>query len=286
MTETSVARTGPTPSPAQSPKQSKNPNEMTFLEHLEALRWHIIRSLAAIVLVGIGVFIAKDFVFGMVILGPTQQSFLTYQFICDLSEAMCFYPEGLEIITRDLAEQFLSHIKVSIWIGLIVAFPYVFWEFWRFIKPGLYENERKVSRGVVFVCSALFIMGVLFGYFVIAPFAVTFLSTYSVSENVLNTTTLTSLVNSMTMFTIPTGIVFELPVVVYFLSKLGLVTANGMKKYRKHAAVVILIMAAIITPPDVITQFLIGIPLYFLFEVSILIAARVEKKQKEADEGN
>ena len=286
MTETSVARTGPTPPPSTPPAQSKDPNEMTFLEHLEALRWHIIRSLAAIVLVGIGVFLAKGFVFGKVILGPTEQSFLTYRFICGLSETMCFYPQGLEIITRDLAEQFLSHIKVSIWIGLVVAFPYVFWEFWRFVKPGLYDNERKVSRGVVFVCSMLFITGVLFGYFVIAPFAVTFLSTYSVSENVLNTTTLTSLVNSMTMFTIPTGIIFELPIVVYFLSKLGIVTANGMKKYRKHAAVVILIMAAIITPPDVITQFLIGIPLYFLFEVSIVIAARVEKKQKEADEGN
>ena len=256
---------------------------MTFLEHLEALRWHILRSLVAVVVVAIGVFLAKDFVFDVVLLGPTKRSFFTYQFICDLSETMCFYPRKLEIITRDLAEQFISHIKVSFWLGIIVAFPYIFWEIWRFVKPGLYETEKKVSKGVVFTCSSLFITGVLFGYFVIAAFAVTFLSKYEVSPDILNTTTLTSLVNWMTMVTIPVGILFELPVVVYFLAKLGLVTAAAMKGYRKHAVVVILILAAIITPPDVITQFLIGLPLYVLFEVSIVIAARIEKKEKKKE---
>lgn len=283
MTETSVARKG-TVIPQPTPQ--KDPNEMTFLEHLEALRWHIIRSLAAIVVVAIGVFLAKTFVFDTVILGPTKESFFTYQFICNLSETLCFYPRKLDIITRDLAEQFLSHIKVSFWLGLVVAFPYVFWEIWRFVKPGLYDDERKVSRGVVFTCSSLFITGVLFGYFIIAPFAVTFLSKYQVSPDVLNTTTLTSLVNWMTMVTIPVGLLFELPIVVYFLSKIGLITAKTMKGYRKHAVVVILILAAIITPPDVITQFLIGLPLYMLFEVSIVIAARVEKKQKLKEGSN
>lgn len=263
--------------------KKKHPDEMTFLEHLEALRWHIIRALVAIVVVGAGIFLAKDLVFDRIILGPTKQSFVTYQWICGLSEKMCFYPEGLEIITRDISEQFISHIKVSIWLGLIVAFPYVFYEFWRFIKPGLYDKERKAARGVVFICSTLFLCGVLFGYFIVSAFAVTFLSSYSVSPDILNTTTLTSLVNSMTMFTIPTGIIFELPVVVYFLAKVGIVTASFLRRYRRHALVVILIMAAIITPPDVITQFLIGLPLYLLFEVSILIAKRVERKQREAD---
>ena len=269
--------------PLKAGTNGKKANEMSFLEHLEALRWHIIRALAAIVLVGIGVFVAKDFVFDQVILGPTKSTFLTYQWFCSISEKICFYPEGLEIITRDISEQFLSHIKVSIWIGLVVAFPYVFYEFWRFVKPGLHDVERKAARGIVLICSMLFIFGVLFGYFIISPFAVTFLSSYSVSADVENTTTLSSLVGSMTMFTIPTGIVFELPIVVYFLAKVGLITAAFMRQYRKHAFVIILILAAIITPPDVITQFLIGVPLYLLFEVSILVAKRVEKNQKKRD---
>jgi sec-independent protein translocase protein TatC len=249
--------------------------EMSFLDHLEQLRWHIIRSLLGIVVIGIAVFLAKDLVFDHIILGPTKDSFLTYQLLCSLGEFICMKPgTTLEIITRDIGEQFITHIKSSFWIGLIVAFPYVFWEFWRFVKPGLYENERKAAGGMVFTCSALFIAGVLFGYFIISPFAVSFLSAYSVSPDVQNTTTLSSFVNYMTMFTIPTGLVFELPIVIYFLAKIGLVTPQFLKTYRKHAIVIIFIAASIITPPDVITQFLIAIPLFFLYEVSIVIARR------------
>ena len=249
--------------------------EMSFLDHLEHLRWHIIRSLVSIVRVGIGVFLAANIVFDRIILGPTKDSFLTYQLLCGLGDFLCLKPgTTLDIITRDIGEQFITHIKSSFWIGLIVAFPYVFWEFWRSVKPGLYENERKAAGGMVFICSALFITGVLFGYFVISPFAVSFLSSYSVSPDILNTTTLSSFVNYMTMFTIPTGLVFELPIVVYFLAKIGLVTPEFMKMYRKHAIVIIFIAASIITPPDVITQFLIAIPLFILYEVSIIIARR------------
>lgn len=285
MTEKSVARsTGATPVPEGESK--KSPDEMSFLEHLEALRWHIIRALGSIMVVGVGAFMAKEFIFDVILLGPTKSTFITYRWFCSISEKICFYPEGLEIITRNISEQFLSHIKVSIWLGLIVAFPYIFYEFWKFVKPGLYNTEQKATKGVVFICSMLFISGILFGYFVISPFAVTFLSSYSVSSDILNTTTLTSLVNSMTMFTIPTGIIFELPIVIYFLAKVGLITSADMKKYRKHAAVMILILAAIITPPDVITQFLIGLPLYMLFETGIIIAKRVEKNQAKENGGN
>ena len=266
--------------------EGKKPDEMSFLEHLEELRWHIIRALASIVVVAIGVFLAKTLVFDKIILGPTDQAFPTYRFFCKLGERFCFYPEGLQIITRDISEQFLCHIKVSIWLGLIVAFPYVFWEFWRFVKPGLYDKERKAARGVVLICSMLFLIGVLFGYFVISPFAITFLSSYSVSDKVANTTTLNTLVNSMTMFTIPTGLVFELPIVIYFLAKVGLVSSAFLKTYRKHAIVIILIVAAIITPPDVITQLLISVPLYSLYEVGIMIARRVEAKQKLAEQND
>jgi sec-independent protein translocase protein TatC len=266
----------------QSP--DKHPDEMSFLEHLEELRWHIIRALISIIVVAIAVFMAKDLVFDKIILGPTDQDFATYRFFCQFGGKWCFHPEGLEIITRDISEQFLSHIKVSVWLGLIVAFPYVFWEFWRFIKPGLYVKERRAARGVVLICSLLFLTGVLFGYFIISPFAITFLSSYSVSDKIANTTTLSTLVNSMTMFTIPTGLVFELPIVVYFLAKIGLVSSAFLKTYRRHAIVVILIVAAIITPPDVITQLLVTIPLYSLYEVGIVIARRVEAKQKLAEQ--
>lgn len=263
----------------------KNQEEMSFLEHLEALRWHIIRALGAIVIIAVGVFMAKDFVFGSVILGPTKPDFVTYRFFCGLLDSLCFHPDGLEIINRDLQENFINHLKVSFWLGLVVAFPYVFYEFWKFIKPGLYAKEIKAARGIVFICSALFMIGVAFGYFVISAFAVTFLSSYELDETIKSTVTLSSLVNSMTMFTLPVGIIFELPVVAYFLAKIGLITPTFMRQYRKHAFVVILIMAAVLTPPDMITQLLIAGPLYLLYEASIMICARVYKKlQKEEKE--
>jgi len=184
---------------------------------------------------------------------------------------------------RELGEQFFTHLKVSIWLGIIISFPYIFWEMWRFIKPGLYAKEQKAARGIVFVCSFLFLLGVLFGYYVISPFAITFLAGYSIATEVVSSPTLSSYVNYMTMFTVPTGIIFELPVVVYFLSRIGLVTPEFMKKYRRHAVIVILIFAAIITPPDVITQFLIGIPVFILYEISIHISRRAAKKYNSDD---
>ncbi|MFT5385639.1 MAG: sec-independent protein translocase protein TatC [Saprospiraceae bacterium] len=167
-------------------------------------------------------------------------------------------------------------------MGIVFGFPYIFWEFWRFIKPGLYPDEKKAARGVVFVCSFLFITGVCFGYFIISPFAITFLVGYDLGA--ISTPSLASYVDYMTMFTLPVGIVFELPVVVYFLTKIGLVTPSFLKSYRKHAFVIIIILAAVITPPDVITQFLVGIPLYILYEISIVISKRVVAKQEAQEE--
>lgn len=251
--------------------------EMTFFDHLEQLRWHLVRSAASVVIFAVLVFLAKSVVFD-IILGPTKEDFLTYRLICGISEFFCINPsDGLEIITRDLGEQFITHLKSSIWIGIIISFPYIFWEIWRFIKPGMYTNEQKAVRGIVWICSALFISGVLFGYFVISPFAVSFLSSYTVSAEISNTTTLTSYVNYMTMFTIPTGIIFELPIVIYFLSKVGIVTPQFLRTYRRHAIVLIFVAASIITPPDVITQFLIATPLIILYEISILISKRQQK---------
>jgi sec-independent protein translocase protein TatC len=254
-------------------------NEMSFLEHLEELRWHIVRILVGIIVIAIGVFLAKDIVFNDIILKPTTDDFVTYKFLCKYSEMLCFGPGEVTVFTRDLGEQFTTHLKVSFWFGLILSFPYIVYEIWKFVRPGLYEKEINATRGIIFICSFLFLSGVLFGYFVIAPFAISFLSTYTVSEIVSDSFTLSSIVNYMTMFTIPTGIVFQLPIAVYFLSKMGILTPAFMRTYRRHAFVIILALSAIITPPDVMTQLLIGFPIYFLYEISIWISARVEKKQ-------
>ena len=162
-----------------------------------------------------------------------------------------------------------------------MAFPYILWEVWRFVKPGLYDNEKRAARGFVLICSFLFLSGVLFGYFVIAPFAIKFLASYDIGA--INAPTLESYVNYMVLFTLPTGIIFQLPVLVYFLTKIGLIDAEFMRTYRRHAIVLILILSAMITPPDVITQFLIGIPLFFLYELSINVARRVKKQEEEAE---
>lgn len=256
--------------------------DMGFLDHLEELRWHIIRAAGAILVVAIVMMIFKEFTFGTIIFGPKKYDFFTYEFFCSLGEATCFRPPELPLETREMGEQFFIHIKASFWMGFIFAFPYVFYQLWSFIKPGLYKNEQKAARGLVFVCSMLFVVGVLFGYFIIAPFAITWLGNYSVGMEAVNKPTLASYVNYLTMFTIPCGIIFELPIVAYFLSKIGLITADFLRTYRKHAIVIIFLVSAIVTPPDVVTQILIGIPVIFLYEISIRIAQREEKKQAKA----
>ncbi len=261
---------------------------MSFLDHLDHLRMHILRSLVAVILVACGVFLAKDFVFNTVIFGPRNADFPTYRLLCWFSDMLCMDPPDFQILTRDLGEQFMIHIKSSFWIGFMVAFPYVFYEFWRFIRPGLYEKEQKAARGLVLICSVLFTIGVLFGYYFIAPFAITFLGSYSVGS-VVSTPSLESYVDYMTMLTIPVGLVFELPVVAWFLSKIGILYPSFLRSYRRHAMVVILILAAIITPPDVTSQMILTVPLYALFEVSIFISARVAKQREaewEAEGGN
>lgn len=264
--------------------QKKDANELTFFEHIEELRWHLLRALASVVIISIGVFAAKNFVFQYIILGPTSPDFITYKFFCNLSPDICFYPKNLQIITRDIQEQFISHIKVSLWLGFIIAFPYIFYEFWKFIKPGLYKNEIRAARGMVFICSLLFLFGVSFGYFLVSPVAISFLSAYSVSPEIANTTTLAALVNSMTMFTLPTGLIFEMPVVMYFLAKIGLVSADFLARYRRHSVVVITIVSAVITPsPDVFTMLMVGIPLYALYEISIVVTRRIDKERAEKE---
>lgn len=264
-----------------NPKEGIEEKEMSFIDHLEELRWHIVRIIAAIAFFGIITFVFRTFVFDNIIFGPRNASFPTYQFFCSLSEATCFAPVEFDLIAIQMGEQFFTAIKVSFWIGLIVSFPYVFYEIWSFIKPGLYKKERKAARGIVFSCSMLFLLGVLFGYFVIAPFAINFLIGFDIGEASASPS-LSSYVNYMTLFTVPTGILFQLPIFVYFFSIIGLITPELMKKYRRHAFIIILLIAAVTTPPDVITQFLVGVPVYFLYEFSIIISRRAAKKYQDS----
>ncbi|MBK8721010.1 MAG: twin-arginine translocase subunit TatC [Saprospiraceae bacterium] len=261
----------------------KEGNEMSFLDHLEALRWHILRSVLAILFFAIIIFIAKDFVFRNIIFGPRYKDFLTYRILCSISDSMCIDPPQFIIATREVGEAFMMHMMVSFWMGFVLAIPILLWEVWKFIKPGLYPKEQKAASGFVIISTLLFIAGVLFGYYVVAPLAITFLAGYTI-EGVAAQPTLSSYVDSMVMFTLPIGLVFELPVIVYFLAKIGLLTADFMKKYRKHAVVVLLIIAAVVTPsPDIASQLLVFIPLYALYEASIFVAKKVQR-ELEAEE--
>lgn len=259
--------------------------EMSFLDHLEELRWHMIRAVAAVGVMTIVAFASKSFVFGTLILGPSRTDFLTYQLLCQLSEITCIEELPFIIQSRKITGQFTMHITASIAVGLIAAFPYVFWEVWRFIKPGLYESEQKVASGATFFVSLLFLSGVLFGYYIITPLSINFLSHYQVDPSVVNEFDITSYVGIITMLTLSCGIMFQLPMVVLFLSRAGVITPEIMRHFRRHALVIILFLAAMLTPPDVVSQFLISLPLFFLYELSIRISARVwRKRQREMQE--
>ncbi len=266
---------------------AKDKDNLSFFEHLEELRWHIIRSLAAILVVAIVAFVNKSFLFDVVIFGPTHTSFLSYRVLCWLGETLnvkgqfCLQEIPFKIINLDMAGQFVTHIKISFIAGLIIASPYVFWEIWRFVKPGLYEREIHAARGLVGICAALFITGILFGYFVIVPFSVNFLGSYHVSASVENTINLGSYITVISMISLAAGLIFELPIFVYFLSKIGLITPEFMKRYRKHAIVVTLVVAAVLTPPDVTSQVLIALPILLLYEISISVSRRVNQKREE-----
>jgi sec-independent protein translocase protein TatC len=268
-------------------KKNKPPQEkeMSFWEHLEELRGHIFRSLAVILVFAIAAFIAKKYIFDFVILAPKDADFITNRALCKLGdilsvEALCIGRLNLSIQNINMSGQFMTHMYVSLVAGLIVAAPYVIWEMWRFIMPALHPREKKYSRGAVAVSSLLFILGVLFAYFLIVPLTINFLGTYQVSADVPNQIQLNSYISTIISVTIAVGIVFELPILVFFLTKVGLVTPTFLKKNRKIMLVIVLVLSAIITPPDVFSQIMVCIPLIGLYELSISIAKRVHKKRE------
>lgn len=260
-------------------------DQMSFLQHLEEMRWRLIKSFIAILVFAILAFIFKGIIFDTIILAPKNGDFITYRVMCAISqwagfEGFCITSD-FELQNINMAGQFTSHIVVSIIAGFIIAFPYVFYQVWAFIKPGLRDTERKMARGVVFFTTLLFISGILFGYFLIAPLSVQFLGGYKVSSQVHNIIALNSFITTVTSTTLASGIVFQLPIVIYFLAKIGLITPQILRKYRKHSIVGVLIVAAIITPPDITSQILVAIPLVILYEVGIYIARVVGKKSTQ-----
>lgn len=267
----------------------KNINEMSFLDHLEDLRWHLIRIVIAVLVAATAAFLAKSFIFDVLLLGPKQADFFTYRVLCNMAKSLgmgddfCFKELPFRIQSRTMSGQFSSHIWVSITAGFVAAFPYVLYELWRFISPALHDNERKHSRGFILVASGLFFIGVLFGYYVVCPLSINFLGSYQVSSEVHNDFDLSSYISLVRSSVIASGLVFELPIIIYFLTKIGLVTPEFLIKYRKYSLIIVLVLAAVITPPDIASQIIVAIPILILYEVSIHISRIVIKNQKRQE---
>ena len=254
---------------------------MSFLEHLEDLRWHLLRSIVAILIAALAAFLAKNFVFDVLLFGPKKTDFLTYKLLCQASnflgfdESFCIAELPFRIQSRTMAGQFSAHIWTSITLGFVVAFPYVIYQFWKFISPGLYTHEKRTASGFISISSLLFFIGVFFGYYVVTPLSIRFLGTYTVSAEIFNDFDLNSYTALVRASVLASGLIFELPILVYFLTKVGLITPELMRKYRKMALVMVMFLSAVITPPDVASQIIVAIPVLILYELSIFISKRV-----------
>ncbi|MDN3492398.1 twin-arginine translocase subunit TatC [Winogradskyella bathintestinalis] len=264
----------------------KQVDEMSFLDHLEDLRWHLVRATLSIGVAAIIAFIFKKFIFDVIIFGPTHMNFPTYEGLCKVSQFLgmtdtTFCAEEFPFIiqNRTVAGQFSAHIWTSIYAGFIISFPYVLYQLWSFISPGLKSSERKNSRGFIVIASLLFFTGVLFGYYIVTPLSINFLANYQISDQISNEFDISSVIAIVRSSAIAAGFVFELPIIVYFLTKVGLVTPQFLKKYRKFALVIVLVLSAVITPPDIASQVIVAIPILILYQVSIYISAIVVRNQ-------
>ncbi|NHM00961.1 twin-arginine translocase subunit TatC [Flavobacterium difficile] len=269
-------------------KNKKNINEMTFLDHLEELRWLLVRSSAAILIGGAIAYFFNEFIFNTIIFGPMKGDFITYQFFCDLAntydldKSFCDTTLNFSIQNTEIEGQISLMVWTCITAGFVICFPYILLQFWNFISPALYKKEKRNAVKFIVISSLLFFLGVAFGYFVLTPLSLNFLSTFSVSDVIKNDINVNSYIGTVKTTTLATGLVFELPIIIYFLSSLGLVTPAFLREYRKWAYVIILIIAAIVTPPDVISQIIVTIPLVVLFEISIIISAFINNKNKKS----
>jgi len=271
---------------------NKNIKEMSFLNHLEELRWVLVRSSAAIVSMAVITYFFADYIFDSIIFGPTKIDFITYKFFCDAShylgfaDSICITELPFKIINTEMEGQVNIFVWTCITAGFILAFPYILYQLWNFISPALYEKEKKNAKSFIFIASILFFIGVLFGYYVIVPMSVNFLATFSISKVIENNITVDSYVSMVKTAVIASGLFFELPIIIYFLTKLGLVNPSFLRKYRKYAIVIVLIVAAIVTPPDVVSQITVAIPMLLIYEASIFISVYVENKKKKNEQSN
>jgi sec-independent protein translocase protein TatC len=265
-------------------------SEMSFFWHLEALRWHLMRSAFAVVFFAIVAFCNYTFIFQKVIMGPFDPNFWSYKMMCYLGtlfhlDGFCITKINGILISNEVGGQFMLQLNSSLLIGVICAIPYVLFEIWRFIKPALLENERKAASNFVLYASTLFIVGILFGYYILAPESVAFLAGYTVSPEIHNQFTVASYLSIVATVTLLTGIVFELPIFIYILASIGILTASFMRKTRRYAIIIIMIVGALISPsPDILTTTLATVPLLVLYEVGILVAAVVEKRKLKKHE--
>jgi sec-independent protein translocase protein TatC len=273
--------------------QNSDGEEMSFVDHLEELRWHIVRAVIAIVVCAIVVFVYIDEVMDVVIFGPIEKGFVTYEWLCKLgykianSDALCLPVPNVQMQTTTFGGQFISSITIAFMSGLIIAFPYVLWELWRFIKPALKPNELRNTRGAIFWVSFFFLLGVAFGYFMLAPFTFSFLSNYKVgTHNIIETKpVLNDYIDNLVDITVGSGLAFELPVISFVLTRIGLITPMFLKEYRKYAYVALLVIAAVITPsPDWMSQMIVVLPLICLYEFSVVVASRVYKQDKKREQ--
>ena len=272
-------------------RKKVDPNNMSFLDHVEELRWCLIRSIVGILAGAIVAGVFTDFIFDTIIFGPKRGTFITYEYFCEFGRLFgvvsdfCDVNFNFKVQSKEMSDEFSTHIWTSILVGFVVSFPWVLYQVWKFISPGLKSTEKKYSSGFIIVCSLLFFIGVTFGYFVIAPLSVHFMMTYNLSPEISTEPSLSSYIGYIRASILASGLLFELPVIIYFLTKIGLATPAGLRKNRKFALVIVLIVAAVITPPDVASQIIVAIPVLILYEMSIFISKfvlyRQEKRKKK-----
>lgn len=266
-------------------EEGEEGKEMSFIGHLEELRWHVIRAGGSILVFAILAFVYIKEIYQYVIIAPAKPAFWTYKMLCKLADVvdydeLCIKALNFKLQAIGMGDQFTMSMTSSVIAGLVFAFPYAFWEIWRFVRPGLKPAERKSARGAVFYVTFLFFAGVLFGYYIVTPLAINFLANFTLDPTIINEFSIASYISLVATLTLACGIAFQLPIVVYVLSRVGVLTPSFMREYRKHSMIVILIVAAIITPsPDIYSQILVAIPLFLLFEISILVSAKVEREK-------
>jgi len=270
-------------------KRKRDPGaEMSFIDHLEELRWHVIRSVIAILVCAIFVFIYSDFVVEHILFAPTRADFISAKWLCSLGhkigigDTLCFSQVDAKFLETTMTGQFIASFTLAFIGGFVIAFPYIFWEFWRFVRPALSSKESKKTKGVIFWVSLLFFTGVAFGYFILTPFMVNFYFNYKLTPQIQIMPTFSDYLENLIYTTVGIGVLFQMPLLVMVLARIGIVTGRFLKKYRRHAFVIILIAAAIITPStDPFSLTIVTIPLYLLFEASIIIASRINRKQEK-----